>query len=207
VLAAAEKSKPGTIAQFEADKRAEIAEACSGGTPVSCQTMTAAAGTALAWPLLPGAAATTSLIGASGNAVIGYAFNGTVNPNDVLFAFWTGAVTANTGWVATIGWNAVSGAGSSYLKGDDPLSGGAISGAAAGFGYGIGGKLIGGKLDDFVNPNWKNWQWVDVGMGISKPLPLSPVPAAIGGIFNSGITESISDQTGKAVKENQGVAK
>ncbi|CNH23222.1 adhesin [Yersinia aldovae] len=199
-LAAAEKARPGSIAQFEEAKRAEIAEACSGGTPVSCQTMIAAMGTGLALPLLPASALTAGSIGATANAGISYGLNGTVDPNDVLFAFWTGAFTANTGAVATIGWNAASGAASSYVKGDDPLAGGTISGIGSGLGYGFG-KLVEIPIGKALNPNWKNWEWTDVGMGVSKPLPLSPLPSMAGNAGASGVTEVLNDQAGKEVKK------
>nr|WP_249213214.1 MULTISPECIES: hypothetical protein [unclassified Tatumella] len=94
----------------------------------------AAVGSALAWPLLPAAAATTSLIGAGANAGVGYLMNGEVNPNDVILGYWTGALTAGTGLWGTIAVNAGSGATSSWIKGDDPLKGGVISGAAIGSG-------------------------------------------------------------------------
>lgn len=164
VLAAANKQKPGTTANYESGTQAAIREACSGGTPVSCETAMAAVGSAIAWPLLPGAAATTSLIGAGANAGVGLLINGEVNPNDVILGYWTGAFTAGTGLWGTMGVNAASGATSSYLKGDDPLKGGVMSGAASGLGYGAG-KVLQGQLDKVLNPNWKNWVWVDVGMG------------------------------------------
>lgn len=108
---------------------------------------------------------------------MGLLINGEVNPNGVILGYWTGAFTAGTGLWGTMGVNAASGAISSYLKGDDPLKGGAISGAASGLGYGAG-KLVELPLDKVLNPMkpWKDWLWVDVGMGISKPLPINPVP-------------------------------
>ncbi|WP_145521086.1 adhesin [Yersinia mollaretii] len=155
---------------------------------------------------LPSAAATAGTIGATANAGIGYGVNGTVDPNDVLFAFWSGAFTANTGAVATIGWNAASGAASSYLKGDDPLTGGALSGVSAGFGYGAG-KIVQGTLGNVFNPNWKNYEWSDIGLGISKPLPQSLTPGIAGNISNSIITESsgqtISNGIDKLENNNQ----
>lgn len=48
VLAAAEANKPGTIEKWQAEQQATIKEACSGGTPVSCQTMVVAAGSEMA---------------------------------------------------------------------------------------------------------------------------------------------------------------
>ncbi|QGW19196.1 MULTISPECIES: hemagglutinin repeat-containing protein [Leclercia] len=196
VLAAIEANKPGTVDSWTKEQQEQIREACSGGTPVSCETAVAAMGSAMAWPLLPGAAATTSLIGAGANAGVGMLINHEINPNDVILGYWTGALTAGTGLWGTMAVNAGSGATSSYLKEDDPLIGGAMSGMASGLGYGAG-KVLQGQLDKFINPNWKNWGWVDVGMGISKPLPLDPLPGVAGNIFGSGTTEFSNDQAGK----------
>lgn len=163
-------------------------------------------GSAMAWPLLPGAAATTSLIGAGANAGVGLLINGEVNPNDVILGYWTGAFTAGTGVWGTMGVNAISGGTSSYLKGDDPLKGGAISGVASGLGYGAG-KLIQGPFDKVLNPMkpWKDWIWTDVGMGISKPLPINPLPGMAGNTSGSAATEILNDQLGKAtVNSNEG---
>jgi filamentous hemagglutinin len=200
VLAAAEANKSGTAEKWQAEQQAAIEEACKGGTPISCETAVAAMGSAMAWPLLPGVAATTSLIGAGANAGIGMLINGEVNPNDVILAYWTGALTSGTGLWGTIAVNAGGGAASSYLKGDDPLKGGVISGAASGLGYGVG-KLTQGQLDKVFNPNWKNWEWVDVGMGISKPMPLDPLPGITGNVIGSGATEFTNDQVGKKIDE------
>ena len=199
ILAAANKQKPGTTANYESGTQAAIKEACSGGTPVSCETAMAAVGSVIAWPLLPGVAATTSLIGAGANAGVGYLINGEVNPNDVILGYWTGAFTAGTGLWGTMAVNAGSGATSSYLKGDDPLKGGAISGVASGIGYGIGSKLVELPLDKVLNPMkpWKDWIWVDVGMSISKPLPVNPGPGIAGNITSSVTTEYGNDQAGK----------
>lgn len=96
VLAAAEANKAGTAEKWQEEQQTAIREACSGGTPVSCETAVAAMGSAMVWPLLPGAAATTSLIGAGANAGIGLLINGKVNPNDVILGYWTGVFTAGT---------------------------------------------------------------------------------------------------------------
>ncbi|QLW75965.1 hemagglutinin repeat-containing protein [Citrobacter freundii] len=203
VLAAAEANKAGTAEKWQEGQQAAIREACSGGTPVSCETAVAAMGSAMVWPLLPGAAATTSLIGAGANAGIGLLINGEVNPNDVILGYWTGVFTAGTGLWGTMGVNAASGATSSYLKGDDPLKGGAMGGMASGLGYGAG-KVLQGQLDKFINPNWKNWEWIDVGMGISKPMPLDPLPGAIGNMGGSASTEYINDRIGKSLSDKSG---
>ncbi|ELO4994199.1 VENN motif pre-toxin domain-containing protein [Escherichia coli] len=201
VLAAANKQKPGTLENYASGTQAAIKEACSGNTPVSCQLAVAATGSVMAWPLLPEAAALTSLIGAGANAGVGLLINGEVNPDDVILGYWTGAFTAGTGLWGTMAVNAGSGATSSYLKGDDPLKGGLISGAASGLGYGAG-KLVELPFDKVLNPMkpWKDWLWTDVGMGISKPLPINPVPGVAGNITGSVTTEYGNDQAGKATE-------
>ena len=201
VLAAIEANKPGTVESWTKEQQEQIREACSGGTPVSCETAVAAIGSPMAWPLLPGAAATTSLIGAGANAGVGLLINGEVNPNDVILGYWTGAFTAGTGVWGTMAVNAGSGATSNYLKGDDPLKGGLISGAASGLGYGAG-KLVELPFDKVLNPMkpWKDWIWTDVGMGISKPLPINPVPGVAGNITGSVTTEYGNDQAGKTTE-------
>ena len=199
VLAAAEANKAGTIEQWQKEKQAEIEKACSGGTPVSCESAMAAMGSAMVWPLLPEAMAITSLVGAGANAGIGLLMNGEVNPNDLILAYWTGAFTAGTGLWGTMAVNAGSGATSNYLKGDDPLKGGVISGVASGIGYGIGSKLVELPLDKVLNPMkpWKDWIWTDIEMGISKPLPVNPAPGIAGNITSSVTTEFGNDQAGK----------
>lgn len=101
-------------------------------------------------------------------------------------------------------WNAANGATSSYLKGDDPLKGRVASGIASGFGYGAG-KLIELPLDKFLNPMkpWKEWIWTDIGMGISKPLPINPVPSISGNIAGSTTTEYGNNQAGKTNEEQK----
>jgi filamentous hemagglutinin len=151
---------------------------------------------------LPGGMQVTAGIGGTANAGIQYAINGTVNPTDVLIATYVGAFTANTGVWGTVGWNAAGGAASSYLNGDDPFKGGVISGAASGIGYGIG-KTATISLDKWVNPTWKNYEWVNMGMGISKPLPLSPIPGISGNAISSIVTEATGQGGSKATNNLQ----
>ncbi|VTT27147.1 filamentous hemagglutinin family outer membrane protein [Klebsiella pneumoniae] len=152
--------------------------------------------------VLPAAAQVTAAIGGGANALIQYAVNGQINYTDALIASWVGAATLNTGLLGTVGWNAAGGATSSYIKGDDPLSGAIISGGSAGIGYGLG-QAVKGPLDKVINPNWKNWEWVDMGMGVSKPMPLDPRPAVIGNIISSGSTEGIGQGGPKAVSSSK----
>lgn len=152
--------------------------------------------------VLPKGAQITAVIGGGANTIIQYVVNGEVNYTDALIASWVGAATSNTGLLGTVGWNAAGGATSNYIKGDDPLSGAIISGGSAGIGYGLG-QAVKGPLDKVINPNWKNWEWVDVGMGVSKPMPLDPRPAVIGNIISSGSTEGIGQGGPKAVSSSK----
>jgi len=192
VLAAAEANKPGTAEKWQEEQQAAIKEACSGETAI------AAMGSAMAWPLFPGAAATTSLIGAGENAGVELLIKHEINPNDVILGYWTGAFTAGTGLWGTMGVNATSGATSS-----DPLQGRTMSDMASGLGYGAG-KLLQGQLDKFINPNWKNWEWVDMGWGVSKPMQLDQLPGVISNIGGSTSTEYINDRIGKTTNSKTG---
>ncbi|MBA6177167.1 filamentous hemagglutinin, partial [Klebsiella variicola] len=96
----------------------------------------------------------------------------------------------------TVGWNAAGGAASSYLNGDDPFKGGVISGAASGIGYGIG-KVAKNSLDKWINPAWKNYEWVNLEIGVSKSLPLSPIPVISGNAISSIITEATGQGSSK----------
>nr|WP_260441594.1 VENN motif pre-toxin domain-containing protein [Serratia fonticola] len=214
VLAAVNKEKPGTVEQWQADKQAEIKKACSGGTPVSCQTMVMAAGSALAWPLLPETAMTTSLIGGMANAGVQYGVNGSVDPNDVILAYWTGALTATTGVVGTVYWNGVGGGASAYLKGDDPFQAGLISGAGAGFGYGIGklfslgtngaGNWLADGWDPKFNPVLRNQTEVTGQFTISKDMLPSKVPGVVGNVGSSLATEGTNAFTQEQLKKYPG---
>lgn len=140
---------------------------------------------------LPGGMQLTAGIGGTANAGIQYAINGTVNPADVLIATYVGAFTANTGIWGTMGWNAAGGATSSYLNGDDPLTGATWGAGGSAIGYGMGKYLIKSPLNKVLNPTWKNYEWVDMGMGISKPIQLNPIPGISG---NSGA--ALATETG-----------
>lgn len=175
--------------------------------------MVAAAGSALAWPLLPETAMTTSLIGGMANAEVQYGVNGSVDPNDVILAYWTGGLTARTGVVGTIYWNGVGGGASAYLKGDDPFQAGLISGAGAGFGYGIGklfslgtngvGNWLSDVWDPKFNPVLRNQTEVTGQFSISKYMLPSKVPGVVGNLGSSLTTEGTNAFTQEQLKNIQ----
>ncbi|WP_421671571.1 VENN motif pre-toxin domain-containing protein [Rahnella sp. EDr1-12] len=152
---------------------------------------------------LPGGMQVTAALGGTANAGIQYAINGTVNPTDVLIATYVGAFTANTGLWGTIGWNAAGGATSNYLKGDDPLAGAGWAAGGAALGYGMGKYLIEMPLNKVLNPTWKNYEWTDIGMGISKPLQFDARPGTWGTIAGSTTTEGAAQGGSKMVEQNK----
>ncbi|HBU3961448.1 TPA: hypothetical protein MCX13_001931, partial [Klebsiella pneumoniae] len=87
-----------------------------------------------------------------------------------------------------------------YLKGDDPLNGAGWGAAGSALGYGMGKYLIEMPLNKVLNPTWKNYEWVDVGMGISKPLQFDARPSTWGAISGSAASEATS-QGGPKVED------
>ncbi|OKP50299.1 filamentous hemagglutinin [Serratia marcescens] len=134
--------------------------------------------------LLPGGAQAMWGLGAGANAGISYLADGTIDPANAAIAGWVNVFSMGNGLAGTVGWNAAGGAFGNWLDGKDPLSGAAMSGGTSAIGYGVG-KVVQGPLEKVINPNWKNWEWLDVGMGISKPLPLNPTPGIAGNIGSS----------------------
>jgi hypothetical protein len=96
--------------------------------------------------------------------------------------------------VGTIGWNAASGGATAYVKNEDLLTAAIISGGAAAGGYGAA-KVVQQPLNKYLNPNWKNWEWVNVGGGISKPMPMNPYPGIAGNIAGSRVSDIVNSKT------------
>jgi len=198
VMAAAEARKKNTIENWEASKKAEIEKACNGSTPISCQTMTAMEFSVIAWPLLPETAATTSIIGATANTGIQYAFTQSVDLNDVIFAYWTGALTGNTGFWGTVSINASMGAGSAYVKGEDPLMGAGTAGLGSGLGYGFGSGIKYGLnkwgywksngFDPKYNPRIQGGA-IQGQLGLSKDMGSAQLPGTFGNAGGAVATE------------------
>lgn len=154
VLAAANAVKPGTTEKWQAEQQAAIKEACSGGTPVSCQMAMAAVGTVMSGGILPEAMVISGVISAGAVGGVDYVMNGSVDPKNVIAAYWSGALTRYTGFESTVLINAGSSAIVSYLDGKNPFLYGTIGGLGGAIGYGVGNKLIEPILGDVVNPMW-----------------------------------------------------
>ncbi|EDW6064628.1 hypothetical protein YT14_002779 [Salmonella enterica subsp. enterica serovar Oslo] len=185
VLAAANKQKPGTVENYESGTQAAIKEACSGNTPVSCQLAVAALGTVMSGGILPETMVTAGVISAGAVGGVDLVMNGSVDPKNIIAAYWSGALTRYTGFESTVLINAGSSAIVSYMDGKNPFLYGTIGGLGSAIGYGVGTKFIEPMLDEVINPTWKAMQWDYIGMGISQPSRLSPVPG-IAGTFSGG---------------------
>ena len=186
VLAAAEANKPGTAKKWQEQQQAAIREACSGGTPVSCEMAVAGVGTLLSGGILPEAMVIAGVVSAGAISGIDLAANGSVDPKNVIGAYWAGALTRYTGFKTTVLINAATGATTSAIDEKNPFLYGTISGMGSAIGYGIGNKFIAPVLDDAINPTWKTLQWNDIGMGISQPFRLNPIPGTAG-TFSGGV--------------------
>ncbi|MDA6076138.1 hypothetical protein O0544_02415 [Edwardsiella anguillarum] len=127
-------------------------------------------------------------LGAGANAGVSYWVDGSIDPANAAIAGWVNVFSMGNGLTGTGGWNAAGGALGNWIDDKDPLSGAIMSGSSSAIGYGVG-KIIQGPLEKVINPNWKNWEWTDMGMGVSKPLPLNPVPGIAGNIGSSIASE------------------
>lgn len=190
VLAAANANKPGTTENYASGTQAAIKEACSGNTPVSCQMAVAALGTVMSGGVLPEAMVISGVISAGAVGGVDYVMNGSVDPKNVIAAYWSGALTRYTGFESTVLINAGSSAIVSYLDGKNPFLYGTIGGLGGAIGYGIGNKFIEPMLGDVVNPTWKALRWDDIGIGVSQPSRLSPIPG-IAGTFSGGVAGEV----------------
>ncbi|ALR75096.1 hypothetical protein [[Enterobacter] lignolyticus] len=140
----------------------------------------AAMGTVMSGGVLPEAMVISGAIGAGAVGGVDYAMNGSVDLKNIIAAYWTGVLTRYTGFKSTVLINAGSSAITSSIDGKNPFLYGTIGGLVGAIGYGIGNKFIEPMLGEAVNPTWKALQWDDIGIGVSQPYRLSPVPGIVG---------------------------
>ena len=190
VLAAAEGHKPGTVEKWQKEQQAAIKEACSGGTPVSCELAVAVMGTVISPWILPEAMVISGTVGAGAVGVVDYGLTGSVDPKNVIGAYWTGVLTRYTGFKSTVAINAASGAITSSIDGKNPFLYGTISGVGGAIGYGLGNKILAPMMDDYFNPISKTIIWDDIGMGISRPSKINPLPG-IAGTLGGGVAGEV----------------
>ncbi|WP_421246929.1 DUF637 domain-containing protein [Aeromonas sanarellii] len=197
-LAALKARDPERHAQLIAAKQDQF-RAC--GESAECKNTAIASFGVLGLPVLPSGALLAAGIGGSANTGFQLWSNGgdlsKVDAREAVLATYLSAGTAGWGFWSTVGANSAGGVYMSHLKGEDPLTGGIASGVGASIGYGVG-KIIETPLNRVFNPNWKNYDWVDLGLGMSKqPLP-DMTPSTVGNIANSISSESSADMTKNA---------
>lgn len=139
--------------------------------------------------------ATGGSIGAAVNTGAQYLFNnGQINIVDTTMGGVTGALTFGTGILPGLLINTGGSLAGSAYKGENPNAG--MAGAAAGSitGYLVGGKIE-GALNNKLNP-WYRAAWVDVGLGITKPVSPSILPSLLGTTMGAAGSESTNGVTG-----------
>lgn len=145
----------------------------------------AAMGTVMSGGVLPEAMVVSGAISAGAVGGVDLWMNGSVDLKNIIAAYWTGVLTRYTGFKSTVLINAGSSAITSSIDGKNPFLYGTIGGLGGAIGYGIGNKFIEPVLGDVVYPTWKSLRWDDIGMAISQPSRLSPIPG-IAGAFSGG---------------------
>lgn len=158
-------------------------------------------GTVMSGGLLPEAMVISGTISAGAVGSIDYAMNGSVDPKNVIAAYWVGALTRSTDLEATIAINAAGGATTSYLDGKNPWVDGLVSGLTGGVAYGVGNKIVEPAMDEVFNPVWKSLGWDDIGMGISKPVQPSLWPSVAGATSGTSGGEYISNKVNDKIDE------
>ncbi|QWZ79221.1 DUF637 domain-containing protein [Aeromonas sp. FDAARGOS 1419] len=195
-LAALKARDPERFAKLMEAKQEQF-KAC--GESAECKNAAIASFSVLGLPVLSPELLLAAGIGGSASSFQLWANGGDlskVDAGDAVFAAYLSAATAGWGFWSTVGANGAGGAYMSYLKGEDPLVGGVASGVGASIGYGVG-KVIETPLNGIFNPNWKNYEWIDLGLGISKPLEASSIPSIAGNASNSWFSEVSSELTKK----------
>jgi len=107
--------------------------------------------------------------------------------------------------------NAVGGAASNAMKGDDSLTGAITSGLGAVGGYGIGTGVISGSnaigkyatkgWNPKFDPNHLKYSEVKGLMGISKEMAPSKIPGVAGNVGSSAATEISTKMLEKRVEK------
>ncbi|HDX8593533.1 TPA: hypothetical protein RQN76_004414 [Aeromonas dhakensis] len=194
-LAALKARDPERFAKLMEAKQEQF-KAC--GESAECKNAAIASFGVLGLPVLSPELLLAAGIGGSASTGFQLWANGgdlsKVDAGDAVFAAYLSAATAGWGFWSTVGANGAGGAYMSYLKGEDPLVGGVASGVGASIGYGVG-KVIETPLNGAFNPNWKNYEWIDLGLGISKQPRPDLTPSTVGNVANSIVSEFSSDMS------------
>ncbi len=196
-LAALKARDPERFAKLMEAKQEQF-KAC--GESPECKNVAIAGFGLVGFPLLSSELLLAAGIGGGASAGFQLWANGgdfsKVDATEAVFAAYLSAGTAGWGFWSTVSANGAGGAYMSYLKGEDPLVGGVASGVGASIGYGVG-KVIETPLNGAFNPNWKNYEWIDLGLGVSKQADISSIPSSVGNALGSGTSEIGTDYVGE----------
>ncbi|MGZ9709676.1 hypothetical protein ACXX82_02505 [Glaciimonas sp. GNP009] len=134
-----------------------------------------------------GMAGTGAGIGMGVNGVAQWIMGDSFDGWSFAMAGITGAASSGLGFLPAMFINTGGALAGSGMQGRNPN--GSMTGAAIGtaIGYPIGSKIEGG-LNNVLNP-WYRQDWKDVGMGVSKWAPKTPLPSWAGGAGSGGIQE------------------
>lgn len=203
-LAALKARDPERFAKLMEAKQEQF-KAC--GESPECKNAAIAGFGLVGLPLLPSELLLAAGIGGGANTGFQLWANdgdfSKVDATEAVFAAYLSAGTAGWGFWSTVAANGTGGAYMSYLKGEDPLVGGLASGVGASIGYGVG-KVIETPLNGAFNPNWKNYEWIDLGLGISKQPDISSIPSSVGNALGSGASEIGTDYVGGKLNTVEG---
>ena len=112
--------------------------------------------------------------------------------SDVIGTRFTAMITKGKGYNATINWNTVNGYYTAKINGDDSLTGAIISRIGSGIGYWFGNRIK-SPLDKILNKVSQKYEKQPTGIWtITKPIPPSNIPSAMGNLGDSIISGSTS---------------
>ena len=92
---------------------------------------------------------------------------------------------------------------SSGIKSESPNAGMGAAAAGTVFGYGVGAGVQTGVTRLIDPKNWYRPQWIDLGLGVSRPNTPSAVPGMFGNIFSSGVQEAGGNAAKDALQKSQ----
>ena len=153
-----------------------------------------------------GAATGVKIFGTGVGAIANYAFQPTGQPTDwidVGIAGGTGFLTSGVGLGSSIITNTGGALLSSGIKSESPNAGMGAAAAGTVFGYGVGAGVQTGVTRLIDPKNWYRPQWIDLGLGVSRPNTPSAVPGMFGNIFSSGVQEAGGNAAKDALQKSQ----
>ncbi|MDP9897878.1 hemagglutinin repeat-containing protein [Variovorax ginsengisoli] len=154
-----------------------------------------------------GAATGVKVFGAGVGALANYAFQSGGQPTDWLdvgIAGGTGFLTSGLGLGSSVMINTGGSVLGSGIKGENPNAGMGAAAVGTVVGYGLGAGVQGGVQRAVDPQNWYRPQWIDMGMGMSRPNTPSAIPGALGNVGSSLVQERFGNEIKNAIGQRQG---